>query len=202
MTPSMEAIDGLRTCTKCLICKPINEFANNGRSGKHTSCKQCARDAARLWRLNNPEEAKERDRRKHEKHRAASLERMRKYSAKNSEKRSALEKERYAKEKEKIKQRNKAYRERNYGLVRVWNNARRASEKRATPPWANFLEMAAIYQLAARMTTETGEQYHVDHIYPLRGRNVSGLHVQNNMQVIKAAENLKKGTSLPSHDNG
>lgn len=69
---------------------------------------------------------------------------------------------------------------------------RRANILQATPSWANLDAIAEIYALAERMTLSTGIEHHVDHIVPLKGRLVCGLHVEGNLQVITAAENLSK----------
>lgn len=64
-----------------------------------------------------------------------------------------------------------------------------------TPTWLtreDRLAMGQIYKTARELSTKHGEQYHVDHIVPLNGELVSGLHVPTSLQVLTAAENLSK----------
>lgn len=49
-----------------------------------------------------------------------------------------------------------------------------------------------IYREAQRLTAEAGIPHHVDHVIPLQGRNVSGLHVHTNMQILTGSDNSKK----------
>ncbi len=70
---------------------------------------------------------------------------------------------------------------------------RRAAKLQRTPAWADHNAIRAVYLEAANaMVTDPALKVHVDHIIPLRGRNVSGLHVAENLQVIPASENIKK----------
>lgn len=63
-------------------------------------------------------------------------------------------------------------------------------------PWANGKAIRAIYAEARRLTAETGVPHHVDHIIPLQGDYVSGLHVETNLQVLAGVENLQKGNKV------
>jgi len=77
-------------------------------------------------------------------------------------------------------------------LVRFHAGKRRSAKIRRTPSWANFEAIRAVYAEAHRLTIETGIEHHVDHDLPLQGELVSGLHVETNLQILTAAENIRK----------
>ena len=94
-----------------------------------------------------------------------------------------------------------AWKEANKTQIRADTKARRRKHREATPPWLSRRqksEIRQLYQIAITMTQTTGEQYVVDHIYPLRSDVVCGLHVPWNLRVVTQAENLRKSNSLPS----
>lgn len=72
----------------------------------------------------------------------------------------------------------------------------RAKAISAVAPWADETAIAAFYAEARRLTDETGIVHEVDHIIPLRGKTVCGLHVESNLQVVPRSVNRKKGSSL------
>lgn len=75
---------------------------------------------------------------------------------------------------------------------------RRAAINKAKPKWLTGSQKAHIkrtYRLAQIISEETNKKYHVDHIIPLRGDNICGLHVPWNLRVIPAESNLQKGNS-------
>ena len=66
---------------------------------------------------------------------------------------------------------------------------------RCVPHWlteGDWQEIKAMYLQAVHLSQATGSRYVIDHIYPLRGSNVSGLHVPSNLRVVSAQENQKK----------
>lgn len=73
---------------------------------------------------------------------------------------------------------------------------RRASKISATPMWADGQATKRVYADALRIQKETGVKQHVDHVVPLRGANVCGLHIAENMQVLPARENTRKSNKF------
>jgi 5-methylcytosine-specific restriction endonuclease McrA len=76
---------------------------------------------------------------------------------------------------------------------------RHTAKLQRTPVWLSdddrwMLEQA--YELAVLREEATGVAYQVDHIVPLQGLAVSGLHVPWNLQVIPAIENKRKGNRV------
>lgn len=78
------------------------------------------------------------------------------------------------------------------------NAKRKARKKHATPPWADHAAIQRFYDEASRLTRETGIRHEVDHIIPLQGRNVTGFHHQDNLQILTRSENARKSNRFAS----
>jgi hypothetical protein len=98
---------------------------------------------------------------------------------------------------DKVRATKKRWRQANPEKVCAKTMKRLAAKKKAIPSWADHDKIAAIYLEAARLTIATGVPHEVDHIVPLQGKNVCGLHVENNLQVLTRAANLRKGSQNP-----
>jgi hypothetical protein len=87
------------------------------------------------------------------------------------------------------------WRKNNLGLVLADCANRRAAKIQRTPAWLtefDKLKIKCLYQLAAMRNRESDQKWHVDHIIPLQGEFVSGLHVPDNLRVIPALDNMRK----------
>lgn len=82
-----------------------------------------------------------------------------------------------------------AYYHANVETERPRRNARRSRLKRVTPVWA---DLEAIRQFYA----ECPKGHEVDHVIPIRGRRVTGLHVRDNLQYLRVVDNRKKSNTF------
>jgi hypothetical protein len=83
----------------------------------------------------------------------------------------------------------------NPGKVRADTVKRRVAKMQRTPAWLtddDYWMLEQAYELAALRTKMFGFSWHVDHVLPLQGKNVSGFHAPTNVQVIPGVENVKK----------
>lgn len=148
-------------------------------------CSQCAVEDSKAAQLKNPDISK----RFYEKNKQRILEKKRTYKAKW-----------YKKNKDrllpKIVAYSKEWRLQNPEKHAARQARRRAVKLQATPPWLNDEHQKAIlleYELAKWCSDVIGVRYDVDHIVPLKGNLVCGLHVPWNLQVILASDNRSKG---------
>ena len=99
-------------------------------------------------------------------------------------------------------------REQHNATNRKWNKSnkpvkaalqakRKTAQLQRTPAWDPDAHLIiAKYQLAAMLTKASGIEHHVDHIIPLQGKKVSGLHTFANLRVIPGSDNVKKSNSF------
>ena len=87
------------------------------------------------------------------------------------------------------------WKQENKDLVNASTYKRRTAKLNRMPKWIDKEHMwliKEVYKLAVIRTKQFGFPWHVDHIVPLQGELVSGLHVVENLQVIPGIENIKK----------
>jgi hypothetical protein len=172
----------IKVCAKCNVEKPLAEFCKNKlrKGGYHYYCKECQSQLNKRWRDANLEQA---------------LTIAKNYRDANKE---ACQKASKAWEKanpEKVKAWRARYNKENAGYLQDKCVKYRAGKKNRTPKWLTKFDWLAIkckYEVAAMLNRESADRWDVDHIVPLNGKTVSGLHVPWNLQVIKSELNKRK----------
>jgi len=200
-----------KVCTKCKEDKPLAEYGKDKhkKDGHRSACKTCLaeskRQSARRYYAKNRDQVNERSRSRW----AANADEI---NAQRRDRRQTDEE--YAKrvreqEREHSRRRmaDPAMRRKQKEAVLRWYAKNKPAYRAAwakykaarvsqTPSWANEQLIAAYYKEAKRLEELTGIKFHVDHIIPLQGELVSGLHVETNLQLLPAHENLGKSNSF------
>jgi len=153
----------------------------------------------KAWRLANPEKVKEQNKRYAEKHPEVLRAKALRHKVKNIETIRVKDREsskayREA-NKEKVAASKLKYAQENKYIINAAVARRKAAKLERTPGWLtefDKLKIKCLYSIAAMLTHENKEPWHVDHIIPLQGKLVSGLHAPSNMQVLRGIENVSK----------
>jgi len=178
-----------KSCSKCGIEKPLSEFyqQRKAKDGKRPDCKECrskvhkkryyAKQKEILTSIKVPEV------------RARRAEAAKRWRARNPEKVRKNNQIQYEKNREEMLAYQSAWRRANKSRVNEYKANRRAKQLQATPSWADREAIQAVFDSCP-------EGYHVDHIIPLQGENVCGLHIAENLKPIPAKENLSKSNKF------
>ncbi len=169
----------MKQCTKCLELKSFDNFSKF-RNGLRPTCKACRRIESREYRVKNREYTLEYSREHYKNNKEAHIQRCYDWQKRNPDR---------------VKSITKKYRDKNHGAVLSRNAKRRADKKNATPSWADIERIKGLYKLATYLSRKYGIKIHVDHIVPLNGNNVCGLHTLSNLQLLKAEDNLRKSNA-------
>lgn len=169
------------TCSQ-INPQPFENFHKNktGKNGLKSHCKSCRKIKTRIRYKANKEKI---------------LAVNKVWTKANTEKAKSIAKEWREANPEKTKAANKAWVKANPDKKNALVAKRYSIKLQAAPIWLtseHYKQIDLFYTEATRITKETGIKHHVDHIIPLQGKEVKGLHVPWNLQILTAKENVRK----------
>ncbi len=208
-----------RTCSKCKKMQPTTEFSPkkraNGLVNLQSWCKTCYRENRMAKYRQDSTKSREISNRWKREHREQNLAKMGEWRDAHREHLREYYRDRYYSDPARAQAQARAWRVRNpekhLATVTAWQKAnpirakaikrnaharRKRSLKLACPAWADQKAINDIYEEAVLLSFETGIEHHVDHIIPIRGKNVRGLHWEGNLQVLPKDLNLAKSNKV------
>ena len=179
------------------------ECQSEQKRAKYLANRDAAVARSREWREKNQDKVKSMTKRYYEKNRETLILKSRRdylervssdaeFSRNTYRKRISYFKKYYQDNRVLVLKKSQAYRKLNPHLSAATLAKRRATKRFATPAWVNHSEIVAVYKERVEIQELFGEPFEVDHIIPLQGEVVVGLHVPWNLRVISRKENRVK----------
>ncbi len=212
----------MKTCSYCKIEKHIHAFnkAKANKDGFEGQCKECRNIVQRKWASKNrkalcekvksyrkkkyhediefKEKVKQQTKTHYAKHKD-DINLKRRTDVDYKTKRRQKSRDRYKKDPTKVKEHRKKYCKKYTFKITALSAKRHAAKLLRTPNWlskSQLNEIETYYSQASELSKTTNIAHHVDHIIPLQGKNVSGLHVPWNLQILTASENCRKSNKV------
>ena len=165
----------MKYCPLCEKQLPLDSFYRHKltKDGRNTYCKSCTKVKSSVYQKENKSAVNKKNRIWQRANRKKTASYLRKYRANNpgfSYECNKRHMERYP-----------------------WKNAfdcmkRHTGKIKRTPPYADMDAIKFFYECCPKGC-------HVDHVIPLRGRNISGFHIETNLQWLPAEQNISKSNS-------
>ena len=213
------SVDVIRTCERCSNPLPVERlrYPNSRFCSEdcrwrfyHAKHRPTLREYSKKWRKDNPDKVAA----TLNKHRPKRLESLKAWKARNPERVKELRrlsakrceasaKKRRArwieKHPEKMRDARNKWRTANPWKVAANKRNRQLVQSHATPAWLTeqqYVQIEEFYRKASELSKATGIPHEVDHIIPIRGKQVCGLHVPWNLQVLTSTDNRRKSARV------
>ena len=169
----------LKLCKHCETEKELSEFSKHAgcKFGVNSKCKECVKSYYKKYYSENKQKILKSNKEWYENNKDLHQQFVKDWSYNNPDK---------------IRKIHKRYRDKNKDKICYWSAKRRSRMKNST--LENYLdEVKEIYKKCTFINMMCYRKYEVDHIVPLQGKNVCGLHVPWNLQILTKEDNIKKG---------
>ena len=191
----------MKVCLVCNNSKPLSEFYKRVDSpdGYRNDCKECRKATSLKNHYENHEQRKAKLKQIHADRLLSNPNYYAEYYAKYKDAELSRSKQYYQDNIEERRAKQRHWSKTNRGIANALSKRYKLKKANATPLWLTpeqLYNMQCTYKVAAQLSETSSQKWHVDHIVPIRGKDVCGLHVPWNLQVLPAKMNMQKGNRI------